>query len=69
MLDSTKIKNIQKLNSEIENFKDCYACVTDSPLFGNRDGIVSPEVLLAFLIENPHFQQIADEINKSNSKL
>ena len=55
-----KIENIQKLNSEIQNFKDCYEGVE---LWGERDGPVTTETLIVFLIENPHFQRIADKIN------
>jgi len=55
-----KIEEIQKLNSEIQNFKDCYEGVE---LWGDRDGPVTAEALICFLIENPHFQEIADKIN------
>jgi len=50
-----------KLAAEIENFNDCYK---DCNLSGNCEGVVSPENLLTFLIENPHMQKIADNIEK-----
>ena len=58
------IKKIQSLNSEIENFKDCYT--KDVELWGSREGPVSYEKLLEFMIDNPHFQKIADSIAKLN---
>jgi len=59
-----RIEKIQKLNSEIKNFKDCYCGIE---LWGGRDTFVSAEVLMYFLIENPHFQEIADNINKMDT--
>lgn len=33
-------------------------------LWGHQDDCVSYDKLLSFLIENPHFQEIADNIKK-----
>jgi hypothetical protein len=60
-MDAEKISRLQKLNDEINNFRSCYE---GSELWGDRDGPVSAEKLIAFLIENPHFQQIADKIKE-----
>lgn len=60
-MDSQKIEKIQKLNAEIQNFRDCYE---GNELWGDIEDCVSPERLIAFLIENPHLQQIADAIKK-----
>ena len=49
--------------TEIENFVDCYK---GYELRGEIEGTVSPEKLLEFLIENPHFQEMANKINKLN---
>ena len=59
-----QIEKVQKLNAEIQSFRDCYK---DCELWGERDGPVSTEALIAFLIENPHFQAIADNISKLNN--
>lgn len=58
------IKKIQSLNAEIENFRDCYD--KDVELWGERDGPVGYQKLIEFMIENPHFQKIADSISKLN---
>lgn len=50
-----------KLATELNNFKDCYA---GSTLYGDVNGEVTYERLLSFLIENPHFQEIADKIDR-----
>ena len=63
-MNKEKIEKVQKLNAEIQSFRDCYK---DCELWGDRDGPVSAEALIAFLIENPEFQEIADIINKLNS--
>lgn len=60
-MDREKIENIQKLNSEIQNFKACYEGIE---LWGDISAPVSADRLIAFLIENPCFQQIADKIKK-----
>ena len=60
-MDRQKIERIQKMNAEIQNFRDCYE---GSELWGDVESSISPERLIAFLIENPHFQQIADAIKK-----
>lgn len=62
-MDRKKIEKIQKLHNEIRNFQDCY---TGNELWGAREEAVSAETLIAFLIENPHFQQIADNIKKAD---
>jgi hypothetical protein len=59
-----KIEKIQKLNSEITNFCSCYE---GNELWGRQDDSVSAEGLIAFLIEHPEFQQIADNIKKLDS--
>ena len=61
------IKKIQKLNAEIENFRDCYT--KDVELWGVQDGPVGYEKLMEFMIEHPHFQQIADSVSKLNRAL
>lgn len=58
-----QIEKVQKLNAEIQSFRDCYGSIE---LWGEQDGPVPAETLIAFLIENPHFQKIADNINKLN---
>lgn len=55
------IKKIQKLNSEIENFRSLYE---GNELFGERDGQVPVEKFIEYLINHPEFQQIADSIKK-----
>ena len=60
-MDKEKIKKIQKLHSEIQNFKDCYE---GNELWGVSDGPVDAERLLGFLIEHPYFQKIADTVKK-----
>jgi hypothetical protein len=62
-MNQKQIENIQKVGSEIQNFRDCYQGVE---LWGQRDGPVSVESLISFLIEHPEFQQIADQIAKLN---
>lgn len=61
-MNKKQIEDAQKLSAEIQNFRDCYD--SDNQLWGERDGPVSVEALIEFLIENPHFQQIADSISK-----
>ena len=63
MMKKTEIEKVRKLSSEIENFVDCYK---GCELWGEIEGPVSPEKLLEFLIENPHFQEMANKINKLN---
>jgi hypothetical protein len=60
-MNKEQIEKIQKLNAEIQSFRDCYGSIE---LWGERDGPVKVETLIAFLIENPHFQKIADNISK-----
>ena len=57
------IEKIQKLNAEIENFKACYDGIE---LWGVVEGPVSAEKLIEFMIENPHMQEIANNIKKLN---
>ena len=63
-MNKQQVENIQKLNCEIQSFRECYK---DSELWGDRDGPVPVEVLISFLIENPHFQDIANNIKKLNN--
>ena len=57
------IEKIQKLNAEIEDFKACYDGIE---LWGVVEGPVSAEKLIEFMIENPHMQEIANNIKKLN---
>ncbi len=56
-----RLLKIEKTNEAIKNFRDCYK---GHEIYCSRDGYVEAESLLAFLIENPHFQEIANNINK-----
>ena len=60
-MNKNQIENITKVNIEITNFRECYK---DSPLWGMSEGPVTAEALIEFLIENPHLQKIADNIEK-----
>lgn len=60
-MNAEKILQLEKLHSEIQNFRNCYQ---GDELWGDMDGPVSAESLMAFLIENPHYQKIANEIAK-----
>jgi hypothetical protein len=60
MMDSDKISSIQKAAGEIENFRQCY---DGCKIYANREGDVDYERMLAWLIENPHMQKIADTIS------
>ena len=60
-MNKKQIEDAQKLGAEIQNFKDCY---DPKELWGTVEGPVSADALIEFLIENPHFQQIADSISK-----
>ena len=62
-MDRNKIVRVRTLNAEIQNFIDLYNS-TDKKINAGRDGIVYPEDLLAFLIEDPSFQKIADKIKE-----
>ena len=59
MLDKKKINKIQMLADEINNFNDCYK---DCVIYATYDGSVVAEDILAWLIENPHFAEIAAKI-------
>ena len=59
-MDKKRILEIQALAEEIDNFKNCYSGIE---LWGEAETFVQPETLLAFLIENPHFQDIANKIS------
>lgn len=66
-MDKKKIEHIQKLNAEIKNFQEFYA---DVPmLWGGRDSGVTADTLLAFLVEYPCFQQIAERIRLLEEKI
>ena len=56
-----EIEKITKLSGEIENFRACYV---DCKLSGDRDGVVTAEKLISFLIEHPEFTKIAESIRK-----
>lgn len=57
-----RIKQARQLTEEINNFTDCYQLCQ---LWGScPDGDVAPDVLLAWLISNPHMAEIAVSINK-----
>ena len=58
-MNTEQIKNIRKKASAIDNFEQCY---NDIQLHGDRDGNVKYEQVLAWLIENPDMQDIANEI-------
>ena len=58
-MDGNRIEQVQKLNAEIENFRDCYS---GNELWGCTESFVAPEKLIEFLIEHPHFQVIANNI-------
>ena len=60
------IKHIQKLNSEIENFRACY---DGNELWGQRDNHVAVDVLIEYLIEHPEFAQIAESIRKLSKEV
>jgi hypothetical protein len=60
-MNKEEIEKIQKISYEIENFKSCYK---GNELWGRIDDFVDPETLIAFLIEHPYFQEIADNIKK-----
>lgn len=56
------IEKTEKLAAEIQNFRDCYSNAGE--LWGTRDGPVMMATLLEWLIENPHMNEIAQDINK-----
>jgi hypothetical protein len=57
-----RLEQIQKLADEIGNFKECYAVCK---LWGSLpDGDVDAETILAWLIENPHMNELALSIKK-----
>ena len=58
-MDAERIRRLNKLSGEVQNFRECYESVE---LWAQVDGKVDCIELLAFLIENPHFQKIADNI-------
>lgn len=66
MMDSNSIERVQKLSSEIESFRSCY---DGNELWGEVEGPVSYGALLAFLIDNPHMQDIANKVDKLNKEL
>jgi hypothetical protein len=56
-----EIENIKKINDEIENFESCYK---GNELFCGSCEFITSYQLISFLIENPHFQDIANNIKK-----
>ncbi len=56
-----RLLKIEKTNEAIKNFRDCYE---GHEIYSNMDGYVEAESLLAFLMTHPHFQEIANNINK-----
>lgn len=66
-MKAEKIKNIQKIAQAINNFNECYKDC--GKLYSNVNGDIPAEKFLEFLIENPHLQQIANEIIKLNKEL
>ena len=60
-INANEIKDFEEIANEINNFRACYVGIE---LWGKQDSYVSPEDLIVFLIENPHFQEIANKINK-----
>ena len=68
-MDKQTIDLISEVNNHIRNFNECYASVSECRLFCNTDYEIEASTLIAFLIENPHFQSIAEDIRKASSKL
>jgi len=62
-MNSVKIRKLRELGTEIENFNQCYKSL-ENQLWGDVDDCVSGDALLSFLIENPYFQDIANNIVK-----
>jgi len=62
-MDIKQLENIQKVNAEIANFRACYDDPKDQ-LWGQREGPVTANDLLLFLMDNPHYQEIADRVRK-----
>ena len=65
-MNQDKIEKSLALVAEIENFRDCY---NDDRLWAETDEPVSAEHLLAYLIQYPHLQEIADRINRLNNTI
>lgn len=64
------IRAIEKTANLIENFRTCYYDVNDTRLMASdRDGNVSHTAVLEWLIENPHMQEIANNINKAMQEI
>lgn len=59
------IFKVEEIAGEIANFKDCYS---DIQLWGQRDGPVTAGVLIQWLMDNPHMDQIAQSIAKINAQ-
>lgn len=53
------IEKIRKQAAYIESFHECYKGIE---LWGVVEGPVPANKLLEFMIENPHFQEIANKI-------
>ena len=60
-----KIKKYSDVVEKIDSFRICYE---DIKLYGNIDGYVDAPAILAWLIENPHMAEIANEISKLDNK-
>ena len=58
-MNQKKIESIIAIAVEIENFRECYH---GNELWGDRDGPVSVEKLIEFLIEHPYFAEMALKI-------
>lgn len=55
------IEKIETISSEIKNFRSAYEGIE---LWGTIDDPVPPLKMLKFMIDNPHMQQIANNIDK-----
>ncbi len=55
-----KIEDVEKIASDIQNFRDCYEGIE---LWGEGDSFVTANQLINFMIDNPHMQEIANQIS------
>lgn len=55
-----KLEDIEKVASDIQNFRDCYEGIE---LWAGRDGSITANQLINFMIDNPHMQEIANQIS------
>jgi len=65
-MDANKITALEEASSEIKNFRECYK---DNELYGSVEGPVDVFKLISFLIDNPHLQKIADNIDRLSKKV